>query len=131
MSDPMLTLARDAQKKSYAPYSNFHVGVCIKSASGKLYSGCNVENASYGLTQCAEGSAISMMVINGERNITDVMIVGDGDLFCTPCGACRQRLHEFSDADMTVTIVNTKGDTVSYQLSELLPHPFGSQVERN
>src|SRR5690349_2497751 len=99
MSDfkEMLDQARKACEKAYAPYSKFKVGVCIRTQNNQLFTGCNVENASYGLSSCAEASAISAMISANEHNIAEVLIVSSGKKACPPCRGCRQRLWEFGD----------------------------------
>src|SRR5678816_4617537 len=92
----MLELARRALANAHAPYSRFRVGACVRSASGRLYAGCNVENASYPVTQCAEATAIGAMVTAGERHIVEVVIVTEGAEPTPPCGRCRQQLAEFA-----------------------------------
>ncbi len=121
----MLTLARAAVERAYAPYSHFHVGVCIYTTGQNFYTGCNIENASYSLVNCAEDTAISHMVNAGERDIAEILVTSNGDEICTPCGACRQRIREFATEDVIVHMVNAKEDRISRQLSELLPLSFG------
>lgn len=124
--EKMLALAREAQKNAYAPYSHFFVGCCIKTANGEFFSGANVENASYSLTICAERAACSTMVNAGHRHITDILVIGNHDNICPPCGACRQFLAEFSQMDTEVHLCNDKGLERSLKLSLLLPLAFMS-----
>lgn len=130
MSAPqdMYDLAQAAMENAYAPYSKFYVGACIKDENGKLYSGCNVENASYSLVLCAESGAISSLIRQGAKQITEVVIVIAGELICPPCGACRQRLLELAKPDAVVHCVTTTGAYRHYTVAELIPHPFGSNV---
>ncbi len=121
----MLEAAREMRVKAYVPYSKFLVGVCIKSKNGKLYSGCNIENASYGLTHCAEASAISLMIADGEREIAEVVVIGTGELICSPCGACRQRIREFAPLETPIHMFSESGKQKTMTLSELLPESFG------
>ena len=121
----MLETAREVREKAYAPYSKFLVGVCIKAKNGKLYSGCNIENASYGLTHCAEATAISAMITDGEREISEVVVVGTGELICSPCGGCRQRFREFAPLDTPIHMFSESGEQKTMTLSELLPESFG------
>jgi cytidine deaminase len=125
MIDDMLTLARTMQSRAYAPYSNFHVGAVVKGANGKLYGGCNVENAAYPVGNCAEASAIAAMVGDGETRIVEALVMGpEGDL-CTPCGACRQRLREFAAPDLPIHLADPTGIKQTITLGELLPMSFG------
>ena len=122
----LFDLADAMTLKAYAPYSDFPVGAAIRTASGNLYGGCNIENAAYPNGLCAEASAIAVMVASGETNITDIAIVGVKANPCHPCGACRQRLSEFSDAATKVHILDaTTSQIVTYSIDELLPKAFG------
>lgn len=123
----MRTLAVEAMSRAYAPYSTFKVGVCIESSSGQLYSGCNIENASYSLTLCAESVAIAAMLNNGEQNIQRIVIVSSAEDFCTPCGACRQRLLEFAHDSLDIVLFTPQGDLQQFTLGQLLPHSFGKK----
>jgi cytidine deaminase len=124
--DPTLfEKARSALKHSYSPYSHFPVSCCIKTVTGKLYTGANIENASYSVTLCAEAVAIAQMVHQGEKKIAEIFIIGPGDALCTPCGACRQRIREFASDDALIHIGNDKGHRATFTLGELLPHSFG------
>lgn len=123
----MRALAVGAMARAYSPYSTFKVGVCLESVSGQLYSGCNIENASYSLTLCAESAAIAAMLNAGEQVIKRIVIVSSGDDFCTPCGACRQRLLEFTNDDIDIALFNPKGDLQRFTLTQLLPHSFGKK----
>lgn len=126
-SDDLYKTATDAMRKAYAPYSNFLVGACIEAANGKLYAGCNVENASYSLTICAEPCAICAMIADGESQIKQIAVMTSGTGLVAPCGACRQRISEFSTPDTLVHLGNLKGDRVTYKIDELLPHAFGKK----
>jgi len=124
--DPaMLDLARRAMECAYAPYSNFAVGAVVRGANGRLYAGCNVENAAYPLGHCAEASAIAHMVMDGERRVIEALVMGRGDELVTPCGGCRQRLREFADASLPVHVAGPEGVRRTLTLDELLPHAFG------
>ena len=125
MLDEMIKLARAAQKKAYAPYSSFNVGACLRTETGTLHAGANVENASYPQSQCAEASAIGAMIAAGARKIVEVVVIGDGDGLCTPCGGCRQRLNEFATPDTPVHICDSEGLRRTFTLGELLPGAFG------
>lgn len=123
--DDMIDQARAVRDRAYAPYSNFLVGACLRTKSGKLYAGANVENAAYPQGQCAEASAIGAMVAGGDTEIVEVVVIGGGDGLCTPCGGCRQRLNEFADADTPVHVCGPEGLRKTFTLGELLPGAFG------
>jgi cytidine deaminase len=123
LTDPLVTAARAAQARAYAPYSNFRVGAALESESGDVYVGCNVENASYGLTICAERAAVCAAVAAGARRLRRVVVVSDSDPPAAPCGACRQVLSEFGK-DFRVDAVGPKR-SVSWTIAELLPAAFG------
>lgn len=121
--DELIKKAREAYEKAYAPYSNFKVGAALLGKSGNIHTGCNVENASYGLTICAERSAIAQAVCSGEREFSAVAVFTDANQPTPPCGACREVLSEFSD-DMTVIMETSEGKREILTLRELLPHRF-------
>lgn len=128
MSPPktMIALARAARAKAWAPYSGFKVGACLRTPEGELFAGCNVENAAYPQSSCAEASAISALVGAGRRRIAEVVVVGGGKGPCTPCGGCRQRLAEFARIDTPVHMADPRGRILlSTTLGALLPHAFG------
>ena len=107
--DDMIEAARRAMERAYAPYSDFPVGAVVRGASGKLYAGCNVENAAYPQGWCAEASAIAAMVAAGERRIVEVAVMGRGEALVTPCGGCRQKLREFADDGVVVHVCGPEG----------------------
>jgi cytidine deaminase len=122
-----MALARSAwaaREKAYAPYSKFAVGAALLSESGEVYTGCNVENISLGLTICAERSAVTMAIQAGCREFAGIAIVADTETPISPCGACRQFLAEFNP-EMPILGVGRNGVTQSWRLSELLPSAFG------
>lgn len=119
--------ASQARSNAYAPYSKFLVGACIETTNGKLYTGCNVENASYGLGICAESNAIVKMVSEGERKIKQIMVVVGGPGISACCGACRQRLYEFSTKETQVHLADLHGNKKTLLVEELLPCAFGPQ----
>jgi cytidine deaminase len=123
--DEMFAIARAAQAAAYAPHSRFRVGAVVRATSGRLYAGANVENAAYPVGTCAEAGAIAAMVLGGDRAIAEVLVIGDGEALCTPCGACRQRLREFAPDTVRVHIAGPQGVRRSFTLGELLPHSFG------
>jgi cytidine deaminase len=123
--DSLLAAARQAQSQAYAPYSRCKVGAAIRTRSGTIYAGCNVENAAYPVGTCAEAAAVAAMILGGEKEIAEVLVVGDGEVAATPCGACRQILSEFAAAGTLVHAASRKGIQATFALGELLPHGFG------
>jgi cytidine deaminase len=120
---PLLQAALDARRNAHAPFSKFQVGAAIEAADGRVFTGCNVENATYGLTICAERVAVFKAISEGARKFTRIAVAADTDVLTPPCGACRQILWEFC-GDAELTLVNLQGKTESFQLSELFPRPF-------
>jgi cytidine deaminase len=120
----LLEAARDARKKAYAPYSRFRVGAAVLSGSGRIYTGSNVENASYGLTCCAERSAIFAMISAGEKKIAGLLIIGDSKEFLPPCGACRQVIAEFAGPRTWVSMCDRSGKCREIAFSDLMPYRF-------
>lgn len=125
--DEMLQKAREAMDMSYSPYSRFPVGAVIKAQSGKLYAGCNVENAAYPSGSCAEQGAISAMILGGESKIAEILVMGNGENLVSPCGACRQRIREFSTPETVIYICDRNGIRKTMTLTELLPASFGPE----
>lgn len=126
----LLQLAKEARQRAYAPYSGYRVGAALLCKDGTVYSGCNIENASYPATVCAERTALFKAVSEGQRNFIALAVVGGsavqiGD-FAYPCGICRQALSEFCTAEMPVHFENEQGEIRSYTMTELLPHHFSS-----
>jgi cytidine deaminase len=119
----LLALAQIAWKNAYAPYSKFHVGAALRTQHGSVFSGANIENASYGLTRCAEQSAIQAMVSSGERIFTEIVVYTEDDPPASPCGACRQILFEFGK-EATVYMVNHHNNVKVLKVTELLPYGF-------
>ncbi len=125
----LIDQAFDIRKKAYARYSGFHVGAAIEADNGKIYAGCNVENAAYPLGACAEVGAISAMIADGATKIIRIAIVGgpkDADDFgiCSPCGGCRQRITEFADKNTTILLCGSAGTFTHYTINDLLPGSF-------
>ncbi|MBR2034216.1 MAG: cytidine deaminase [Alphaproteobacteria bacterium] len=120
----LFSLASLAAKNAYAPYSEFAVGAAIYSNNNKFYSGCNVENISYPVGTCAEAGAIAAMVQDGEKIIKEILIFANSTKLITPCGACRQRIAEFSYPDTLVHLANLNGVQKTYTIAELLPNSF-------
>jgi cytidine deaminase len=125
VTDPLVTAARAAQRQAYAPYSHFQVGAALEAEDGRVFVGCNVENASYGLTICAERAAVCAAVAAGARRFRRAVVVSESDPPAAPCGACRQVLAEFGPA-LRIDGVGPKG-TVSWTMAELLPAAFSKE----
>ncbi len=121
----IVAAARAAMKNAYAPYSRFKVGAAVRGESGRLYAGCNVENAAYPQGWCAEASAIAALVMAGETRIVEAAVMGRGAAPCTPCGGCRQKLHEFAGGDLPIHVCGPEGLRRTVTLGELLPLAFG------
>jgi len=119
--------AREVRENAYAPYSHFKVGAAIKTTSGNVYAGCNVENAAYPEGTCAEAGAIAAMVAAGEGEITEVYVVADSPEPVAPCGGCRQKLAEFGKGDVPVTLANLEGVEAKIALRDLLPGAFTAE----
>ena len=117
----LVSLAAEARKKAYAPYSNFAVGAALLAKSGRVYTGCNVENASYGLTVCAEQVAVFKAVSEGEQEFEAIAVVTENGV--TPCGVCRQVLMEFGE-NIQVIVADTAGHRRGFALTDLLPEGF-------
>jgi cytidine deaminase len=118
---------KEAMSKAYVPYSNYPVGALIVTNNGNTYSGCNVENASYPLGNCAEASAIASMILGGEKKIKTIYIMTKNDEGGIPCGGCRQRIREFSDENTQIMMCSPDGVQNRINLSELLPNSFGPE----
>ena len=123
--DALFAAAKAVQQKAYAPYSRFKVGAAILGEDGKVYPGCNVENAAYPVGACAEAGAISAMIAGGARTIRAIVVIGDGAELVTPCGACRQRIREFSVPETPILIAGPEGIRARFSLAELLTASFG------
>ena len=119
--------AEAVRTKAHVPYSHFAVGAAILADDGKIYAGCNVENAAYPQGNCAEASAISLMIAGGAKRITRIYVTGPGSAPVTPCGGCRQRIREFADLDVTVISHGVEGEPLACTLEQLLPHSFGPE----
>ena len=127
-ADPLARLfaaAKAAQAKAHAPYSRYPVGAALRTHDGAIFSGGNVENASYPEGWCAETSAIAAMAAAGARRIAEICVVGDGEALCTPCGGCRQRIREFADDRTKIHVAGPEGIRATFRLSALLPESFG------
>ena len=126
--EELLNIASEAKQFSYAPYSDFYVGAALLCADGSVYTGCNVENAAYTPTNCAERTAIFKAVSEGKREFLAIAIVGDSDSFTTPCGVCRQVMAEFvNPKNFTIIMSDSRGCIKSMKLAELFPDAFSPQ----
>ena len=124
----LIEAAIAAMGRAYAPYSKFPVGAAILDETGAIHIGANVENAAYPVGNCAEASAIAAMVMAGQKRIVKIAVAGgDGDLLCTPCGACRQRIREFGGKDTPVMVCGPDGMQRAFTLGALLPESFGPE----
>ena len=122
----LIDMAAEALSNSYSPYSRFKVGAALECQDGTVFTGCNIENAAFGATMCAEASALSAAVCTGKRNFKRIAIVSEGNSYCFPCGTCRQMLVEFAP-ELEVLSVRADGRYVSYSISSLLPMSFGKE----
>jgi cytidine deaminase len=122
-ADPLLAAALGARANAFAPYSKFQVGAALEDSEGRIHTGCNVENATYGLTVCAERVAIFKAISEGVRKFRRIAVSADTDTLTPPCGACRQILWEFC-GNIEIILVNPRGKTETYQLQDLFPKPF-------
>ena len=115
------------RQEAHVPYSNFKVGAAFLTEDNKIITGCNVENAAYPQSQCAEATAIGNLISQGFSKIKEVVVIGSGNLLCSPCGGCRQRLREFSSLDVHIHMCNSEGHLKTSTLKELLPDSFGPE----
>lgn len=122
----LIELAKEAREKAYVPYSHFKVGACVLTEDGKIYKGCNIENASYGLTNCAERTALFNAYSSGDTRIKAIAVVADTEKPVPPCGACRQVMLELGGEELIVILCNMKGDFKVTTVKELLPGAFSS-----
>jgi len=120
----LISEAEKARKRAYTPYSKFQVGAAVLCADGKIFTGCNIENASFGLAVCAERVAIFKAISEGSTKFEAIAVVGDTDKPCSPCGACRQVILEFGENNPLI-MANLKGDVKIKKIKELLPEAFG------
>ena len=123
MNDPLLEAALAVRENAFAPFSKFKVGAALEDASGRIHTGCNVENATYGLTICAERVAVFNAISEGARQFRRLAVAADTDSLTPPCGACRQILWEFC-GDIEVILVNPRGRIETYHMKTLFPKPF-------
>ena len=123
----LFKLANSIMEKAYAPYSKFKVGAAILDNNDNYHVGCNIENAAYPIGNCAETSAIAAMIASNGTKIKAIAVTGYGDLLCTPCGGCRQRIREFASLEIPIIVGNEKEIKRIFTLSELLPSSFGPE----
>jgi cytidine deaminase len=122
----MFQQAKDILNNAYVPYSHYKVGCCIRTSNNQFFVGCNVENAVYGLTCCAEANAIVNMIIHGDKEIAEMIIIAESDTCCVPCGACRQRISEFASGDILIHMGTHQAIMATKTLKELLPMAFSA-----
>ena len=124
----LIAAAKAARLKAYAPYSEFLVGAAVRDERGQIHGGCNIENAAYPQGWCAETSAIAAMIMSGGKSIAEMAVIGTGDLLCTPCGGCRQKIREFAKGNVKIHMCGEDGKLKqSFTLDELLPASFGPE----
>jgi cytidine deaminase len=129
MADPLIAAALTARENAHVPFSKFKVGAAVEDSAGHIHTGCNIENATYGLTLCAERVAIFKAISEGAKGFTRVAVAADTDVLTPPCGACRQILWEFC-GDIEIVLVNLNGKSETLRLGELFPRPFdGSFIQ--
>jgi cytidine deaminase len=124
--DSLIEQARTARLHSVAPFSNFRVGAAVRTESGKVYTGCNVESASYGLTVCAERVALWKAISEGEHNFTALAVIADTETLTPPCGTCRQIIWEFA-RNATIVFANLQGQQETFAMTDLLPRAFDAR----
>ena len=124
--ESLIEAAKRARLQSVAPFSNFQVGAAVRTADGKVYIGCNIESASYGLTVCAERVAIWKALSEGERQFTDLAVVADTETLTPPCGTCRQIIWEFARG-ATIVFANLHGQSETFHIADLLPRAFDAR----
>ena len=119
--------AKKVREKAHVPYSKFKVGAAFLTEDDTIVVGCNVENAAYPQSQCAEATAIGNLISQGYKNIVEIVVIGSGFKLCSPCGGCRQRLREFSNLDVPIHMCSVDGHIKTSTLGELLPDSFGPE----
>ena len=125
--EKLFEAAKLVRERAHVPYSNFKVGAAFLTDDASIITGCNVENAAYPQSQCAEASAIGNLVSQGYKKIIEIVVVGSGDKLCSPCGGCRQRLREFSSLDIKIHMCDANGLMKTSTLEQLLPDSFGPE----
>jgi cytidine deaminase len=124
--EQLIELATQVRELAYAPYSKYKVGAVVESSDGRIFTGCNVENSSYGLTMCAERNALAKAVSEGARDFVRIAVIADAHAPVPPCGACRQVISELCGKDVEVVMVNLRGQIETHTVAELLPEAFDS-----
>ncbi len=124
----LIAAAKSARLRAYAPYSKCFVGAAVRDEHGNIHGGCNIENAAYPQGWCAETSAIAAMIMAGSTSIAEMAVIGSGDLLCTPCGGCRQKIREFAKGNVKIHMCGEDGRVMqTFTLDELLPASFGPE----
>ena len=127
IANKLFSKAQKSRQNAYAPYSKFKVGAAIYSDDLQIYTGCNVENVSYPCGTCAEAGAISAMIASGGKHIIEILIIADGTQLITPCGACLQRISEFSNEETLIHLANSNGIQKTLNIQDLLPYQFNEK----
>ncbi len=128
MMRDLVEAAIAARERAHAPYSKFFVGAAMRDEQGRVFGGCNIENAAYPQGWCAEPSAISALIMAGGKRVTEVLVMGNGETLCTPCGGCRQKIREFAAPDVKIHCCTEGGQLIqTFTLDELLPVSFGPE----
>lgn len=125
--EKLFVAAKSVREKAHVPYSKFKVGAAFLTENNLIVTGCNVENAAYPQSQCAEATAIGNMVSQGQKSIKEILVIGSGELLCSPCGGCRQRIREFASLNVQIHMCNENGHMKTSTLEELLPFSFGPE----
>jgi len=125
--EKLFKACKEVREQAHVPYSNFKVGAAFLTEDNSIITGCNVENAAYPQSQCAEASAIGNLISQGYKSIKEVVVIGSGDLLSSPCGGCRQRIREFASLNVKIHMCNVSGHMKTSTLEELLPDSFGPE----
>lgn len=131
MKNKLILTAKEALENAYVPYSNFKVGAALLTKSGKVYSGCNIENSSFSLACCAERTAIFKAISEGEIELTSMAVIADTEGPVSPCGACRQVMTEFFTSDAQIYLSDLQGNIMETTVKDLLPYSFSLQENKN
>lgn len=131
IANKLFSKAQKSRQNAYAPYSKFKVGAAIYADDLQIYTGCNVENISYPCGTCAEAGAISAMIASGGKSIIEILIIAEGSQLITPCGACLQRISEFSNEETLIHLANSNGIQKTLRIQDLLPYKFNEQDLKN